>query len=283
MKNIIKNILLVLFAITLFPVNANSSTFIVDYPDNYIFKYKCVTKSSQNKQDLKINMEVTQNYLRLYIDDNYIEIDKKTSKLNHNFKKSTYNDGDLKSAQAVFKLIEQANPFKKGEQYSLGKKFSRNINMLDLNLKFDYKPLEFLKYNKMLTLKVLYKTTFQKDNVSGFGDGYILIHLGSGMSVKDKFNLKIKNTNKNFSTKFEQSDAKNCELLNEENVHPNFYSTANSLNIQIKEDNLLNKKYRMNNSSSISNKTKPAEIKCKDLGFKKGTESFGMCVFKLMD
>ena len=36
-------------------------------------------------------------------------------------------------------------------------------------------------------------------------------------------------------------------------------------------------------SNSVLNKTKPAETKCRELGFKKGTESFGNCVLKLMD
>jgi hypothetical protein len=37
------------------------------------------------------------------------------------------------------------------------------------------------------------------------------------------------------------------------------------------------------NSNSVLNKTKPAETKCRELGFKNGTESFGNCVLKLMN
>ncbi len=36
-------------------------------------------------------------------------------------------------------------------------------------------------------------------------------------------------------------------------------------------------------STSVLNRTKPAETKCRELGFKKGTENFGNCVLKLID
>lgn len=44
-----------------------------------------------------------------------------------------------------------------------------------------------------------------------------------------------------------------------------------------------NKNKIINSVSTINNKTEPAEIKCKELGFKKGTENFGNCVLKLID
>ena len=35
--------------------------------------------------------------------------------------------------------------------------------------------------------------------------------------------------------------------------------------------------------NKISNKTRDAEDKCTEIGFKKGTEKFGECVLKLID
>ena len=60
-----------------------------------------------------------------------------------------------------------------------------------------------------------------------------------------------------------------------------YIKEAKRRNLNCKSEN--KNKNKIINSDSISNKTEPAETKCKELGFKKGNENFGNCVLKLMD
>jgi len=54
-------------------------------------------------------------------------------------------------------------------------------------------------------------------------------------------------------------------------------------NTRVKNDNDSKKKKIDNKPSSISKKTKDAEDKCTEIGFKKGTEKYGDCVLKMLE
>jgi len=66
----------------------------------------------------------------------------------------------------------------------------------------------------------------------------------------------------------------NCKYTQQKNLKTD--ATENKNKIEIKKNVIKN-------TNQISNKTKDAEDKCNEIGFKKGTEKYGDCVLKMLE
>jgi len=256
MKNIIKNILLTLFVITLLPfnANANSNVFSMDYLDNYYYEFKCVHKNSNYNQDITMQLIATPEYLRVLPDDltdiNYIQINRNTFKVTHDLNnKNIANDKYVEIKKIINQFSkniidgQKSRAFIDDKKYQLGKIILREINFSGFSGEIKYTPIEFVKVNKtnnfsnytsIFAIKVDAKMYIRKDDIIIDGKGSSLIHMGSGATIQSNMKAKVKST-QNSSHTVEYFETVKCNLINEDSFHPNFNSIAKSLNIQIKE------------------------------------------------
>ena len=70
----------------------------------------------------------------------------------------------INQIESIFKEMEDSIAFKIGAKHQIGKKFNRTLDVNGFTGIITYTPVEFVKYNQMLTLKMLTQTTLRNGN-----------------------------------------------------------------------------------------------------------------------